>query len=274
MPTRALASSLALFLAVLAASCRSSHTAAPQSETRSAAVARAQSTGEMPESPPVAAVVPACVDLRPIFAAYSLPPRPQGHRGTCSIFTTCEAIEFAYAKVTGKGARLSPEFVNWAAGQAAGGPSDGNFFFNAVAGFERYGVCTEDRMPYHRTFDAKKGPSNEAMSEAASLRDQHGGTLAVHWLQPWKPDVMGVSGETLEEMKRVIASGYPVAAGSGHSRLLVGYHDNPDLAGGGAFITEDSALNRYDEVTYRWVLDNVADAIWIGTKCSVAKTAN
>ncbi|MFT3685262.1 MAG: C1 family peptidase [Phycisphaerales bacterium] len=208
-------------------------------------------------------VLPTCIDLRPTFAEWNLPPRPQGHRGTCSIFTTCEAIEFAHAKSTGKPIRLSPEFVNWAASQAAGGPSDGNFFFNAVAGFEKHGVCTEERMPYRKSFDAKKGPSTEASAEAAALRDGAKSTLRVRWIQPWKPDVMGVSEEMLQEMKRVIASGYPVAAGSGHSRLFVGYHDNPDLAGGGAFITEDSALNRYDEVTYRWVRDNVADAFWV-----------
>jgi C1A family cysteine protease len=244
---------IAVLMTLALAACSATPAPAPSS-------AEAQPRSAQPQSE---AALPSRVDLRPILAEWNLPPRPQGHRGTCSIFTTCEAIEFAHAKSTGNPQRLSPEFVNWAASQAAGGPSDGNFFFNAVAGYEKHGVCTEAAMPYRKSFDAKQGPSKEATAEAAALRDRSKDTLAVRWIQPWKPNVMGVSEESLQEMKRVIAAGYPVAAGSGHSRLFVGYHDNPDLAGGGAFITEDSALNRYDEVTYRWVRDNVADAFWI-----------
>lgn len=261
MSSRATAFSLAITLAALAAACQS---AGPTGTPSAAATPAAVESDTRPAA--AAATFPASVDLRPTFARYNLPPRPQGHRGTCSIFTTCEAIEFAHAKATGTPTRLSPEYVNWAASQAAGGPSDGNFFFNAVAGFEKHGVCSEELMPYRKSFDARKGPSKEAAAEAARMRDQSKGTLVIHWIQPWKPNLMGVSAESLAEMKRIIASGYPVAAGSGHSRLLVGYHDNPDLAGGGAFITEDSALNRYDEVTYQWVRDNVADAFWVEAK--------
>jgi hypothetical protein len=61
----------------------------------------------------------------------------------------------------------------------------------------------------------------------------------------------------------VLAKGYPVAAGSGHSRLLVGYKDDASAAGGGAFLTEDSALNRFDQVTYEFVRTQVADVFWI-----------
>ena len=61
----------------------------------------------------------------------------------------------------------------------------------------------------------------------------------------------------------MLAAGYPVAAGSGHSRLLVGYRDDATLPGGGEFITEDSALARFDKVTYEFVRTQVADVFWV-----------
>lgn len=215
------------------------------------------------ERPGSHAPLPSGVDLRPTLTDLGLTPRPQGARGTCSIFTTCEAIEFAMVKRTGSPQRLSPEFVNWAAGKAAGRPSDGNFFHNAIAGFERYGVCAESAMPYEPTFDPARAPSAQALADAATLRDRSTDHLTVRWVVPWKPNRFGVDAEQLNEIKRVLALGYPVAAGSGHSRLLVGYRDDDAQPGGGVFYTEDSALNRFDEVTYEFVRTQVADVFWV-----------
>lgn len=212
---------------------------------------------------PQPAALPSSTDLRPHLTQLGFTPRPQGHRGTCSIFTTCESIEFAIAKRTGSAKRLSPEFVNWAASQAAGGPSDGNFFHNALAGFEQHGVCTETLMPYQENFDAKHAPTSDALADAKALREQAKEGVAIRWIVPWQPNHFGVNAEQFAEIKRVLASGYPVASGSGHSRLLVGYQDNPEKPGGGTFITEDSALNRFDEVSYEFVQREVADVFWI-----------
>lgn len=211
----------------------------------------------------VPASQPSSVDLRPRLLALGLSPRGQGARGTCSVFTTCAAIEFALAVHRGKGLRLSPEFVNWAAGQASGRPSDGNFFHNALAGFERHGVCAESNMPYQAAFDAKLSPSAAASAEAERVRDELRGAVVVRWIVPWTADRFGVSDEQFAEIRRVLASGYPVAAGSGHSRLLVGYRDDASVPGGGVFLTEDSALSRFDEVTYEFVRKQVADAFWV-----------
>lgn len=207
--------------------------------------------------------IPASVDLRPRLLELDLPPRPQGARGTCSIFTTCEAIEFAIAVRDGKATRLSPEYLNWAASQVVGHPSDGNFFHNALAGFAKYGLCSESNMPYQKALDVKATPSAEATAEAARVHEGARDTIMVHWIVPWTPNRFGVNDEQFAELKRVLASGYPVAAGSGHSRLLVGYRDDQDVAGGGACITEDSALNRFDEVTYEFVRKDVADVFWV-----------
>ena len=212
---------------------------------------------------PQSHAVPTSVDLRPRLTELGLTPRPQGPRSTCSIFTTCSAIEVAVAKRTGAAVRLSPEYLNWAAGKAARHASDGNFFHNAIAGFEAYGLCTEAAMPYQPAFDPQREPSAEAAQQGARLREQANGTVVFRWIVPWAPDRFGVSEEQFAEIKRVLAAGYPVAAGSGHSRLLVGYRDDAKLPGGGAFITEDSALSRFDEVPYDFVRKQVADVFWV-----------
>lgn len=206
---------------------------------------------------------PASVDLRAELIARGLTPRPQGGRGTCSIFTACSAFEFALAKHTGVNTRMSPEYLNWAGAQAIGQPSDGNFFHNAIAGWEQSGLCADELMPYQPSYDPARMPSPEAAASAAQIRAQSRETIAVHWIVPWVPDRFGVDAAQFDTIKEVLASGYPVAAGSGHSRLLVGYRDDPAAAGGGVFITEDSALNRFDEVTYDFVRTQVADAFWV-----------
>ena len=125
------------------------------------------------ETAPSVATNALSVDLRDELKALGLPPRGQGPRNTCSVFTTCGAIEFALAKHRGQATRLSVEFLNWAASQAAGQPSDGAFFHNALAGFERFGVCADDAMPYQAQFDPSLAPSADAMEAAKRLRRDH-----------------------------------------------------------------------------------------------------
>lgn len=202
-------------------------------------------------------------DLRPQLEALGFTPRPQGPRGTCSIFTTCSAIEFALAKRSGKAVRMSPEYLNWAGATATNRPSDGNFFHNALAGWEAHGLCSEEAMPYEAAYDAARKPSPRAAEEASKIKADSKGTIAVRWIVPWTPDHFGVNDAQFKEIKRVLASGYPVAAGSGHSRLLVGFKDDPQQPGGGTFITLDSGSNRFDSVTYEFVQKQVADVFWV-----------
>ncbi len=138
-------------------------TTAPAPQTKPALVAAAVPPAPAP-APPAPERTQA--DLRPHLTQLGLVPRAQGGRGTCSIFTTCEAIEFAIATQKHETVRLSPEYVNWAAGQAAGNPSDGNFFHNAVAGFERLGICTEELMPYQ--LHVRRGHSSLARRQRRS----------------------------------------------------------------------------------------------------------
>jgi hypothetical protein len=273
MPPTPCAAALTFALAALIAGCADA--SRERAGTAPASDAAVHPPAPADPLPAVAALLPAPrvqsdhldnpsgVDLRPRLTAMGFTPRPQGRRGTCSIFTTCSSLEFAYAELTGERLRLSPEYVNWAAGKAAGRPSDGNFFHNALNGFDKYGVCDELTMPYQKAFDAAHAPSAAAAAQAKSLRDRTRGQLVIHWIVPWQAGKTGVNEEQFTEIRRVLARGYPVAAGSGHSRLLVGYTDDAKLPGGGEFLTEDSALNRFDKVTFDFVRTQVNDVFWI-----------
>jgi hypothetical protein len=209
---------------------------------------------------------PRAVDLRPELEKLALPPRNQGPRPTCSIFTACSSLEFALAHAEGQPARMSPEFLNWAANQVSHDHADGDFFHQALAGFEREGLCAESTQPYAAAWDPAANPPPAALEEAHARRERTRSKLAVHWIVPWSPNRFGLTREQFAEVKRTLAAGWPVAAGSGHSRLLVGYRDDPAAAGGGVFVTSDSALAAYGEVSYEFVRKDVADVFWVEGK--------
>jgi hypothetical protein len=219
--------------------------------------------GAAPVAPVAAAPLPAAVDLRPTLEALGLPPRAQGPRPTCSVFTTCSALEFALAHIEPSAPRMSVEFVNWAANQCSHDGADGDFFHQCLAGFEREGLCAEASEPYAAVWDPAAIPAPAALEEAHALRERTKSKLAIHWIVPWVPNRFGLSDEQFAEVKRTLAAGWPVAAGAGHSRLLVGYRDDPAAKGGGTFLTCDSALAAYSEVPYDFVHHEVADVFWV-----------
>jgi len=103
--------------------------------------------------------LPPRVDLRPQFVELGLTQRIQGRRGTCSVFATVEGLEFALARSTGRGERLSIEFANWAANSTTGRTDDGDFFHNIIKGIQARGICTDTAMPYEKEFSAERAPS-------------------------------------------------------------------------------------------------------------------
>ncbi len=212
-----------------------------------------------PPSPPPPTLSP--TDLRPQFAAFGLPPRGQGRRPTCSIFTTVSAFEFAFARAAGHGERLSPEYANWAANAATGRTDDGDFFHCALAGFDRFGICAEAEQPYASHF-ANVPPPPDALVAAGRRLATAGQRVHVRWIRPIGGGA-GLSEEQFHEVLVTLAAGYPVAAGSGHSRLLVGYRDDPAAAGGGTFLTLDSALAAFAEVPAEFVRTKVNDAFTV-----------
>ena len=159
------------------------------------------------------------VDLRPEFKELGLNPVRQGQRGTCSVFTTNSALEFAFSRYAGKSVRLSVEYLNWAANQVTGQPTDGQFFHNCLAGFHKYGVCYDADMPYAEKFDAMLAPSEKAVANARELHATAGKVIRSHWIKPLKPKAQ-LTDAQMHEIKAVLAIGWPVAAGAKHSRLM------------------------------------------------------
>lgn len=215
-----------------------------------------------PERAPAGLVheLPSAVDLRPRFVELGLAPRAQGGRPTCSIFTATEALEFACSRASNRGVRLSVEYVNWAANAATGRNDDGDFFHNALTGFERFGACSEALLPYAGEFDASRTPPTEALVAGGRLLGELAARLRVRWILPWQEGRSGLTDAQFEDARRTLAAGWPIAAGSSHSRLLVGYADDAAKPGGGAFLTLDSAVGGWSEVDYSFVKTRVNDA--------------
>jgi C1A family cysteine protease len=207
----------------------------------------------------VQAALPAQVDLRPEFKRLKLSQRRQGERGTCSVFATVEAIEFAIGRATGHAPRLSVEFANWAANAATKRNDDGDFFHNIMRGVERFGICEEPFMPYARAFMPSNTPSAEATAQANRFKDEI--RLSFQWIKDWtrKP---GLNDGDLRQIKVVLAKGFPVSAGSYHSVLFVGYEDNAELPGGGRFFVADSNLVERD-ITYEAAKKRMCDLFWV-----------
>jgi len=224
------------------------------------------------------------VDLRPLFKERGLATRAQGSRGTCSAFTITRAIEYALGKKQRRTSRLSVEFLNWASNQVIGERRDGGFFSDLWKGFERYGICDEDEMPYVSEFDPQRRPSDAALAHARKRRETG---LRLHWIKPWDPN-RGLSDEQFAAVKETLRRQRPVCGGflwpkqaewadgvlqwasrenvrDGHSVLLVGFRNDASLPGGGVFLVQNTSKGpRHGAMSYQYVRAYMNDAAWIG----------
>ena len=222
-------------------------------------------------------------DLRPAFEKWGLPPRVQGGRGTCSVFTMTGALEYALASHAGEGTRLSVEYLNWAKNVALIRTQDGGKFSDLWAGFLESGICPDAAMPYQSNYDWKNSPSPDARAYAKKLVR---GDFRMHWIKPWDAST-GVTDEQFQQIRQVLRKGWPVCGGfrwpkapnwkegvlqmappegvfDGHSVLLVGYRDDAKLPGGGAFMLRNSQTNRDDgSMCYEYARAYLNDALWI-----------
>lgn len=224
------------------------------------------------------------VDLRPLFKELGLSTRAQGSRGTCSVFTVTRAIEFALGRQQRRDARLSVEFLNWASNRAIRDERDGGFFSDLWRGFERYGICDEEEMPYAAKFDASLRPSPAALAQA---RQRLEAGLELHWIKPWDPH-RGLTDGQFAAVKETLGKGWPVCGGflwpkdpqwavdvlqmasregvrDGHSVLLVGFRDDASQPGGGVFLIQNTSKGPRDgAMSYEYVRTYMNDAAWVG----------
>lgn len=227
--------------------------------------------------------LPKVVDLRPQLQRWGLEPRRQGSRGTCSVFALTGALEYAVAHRQQRGTRLSVEFLNWAGHKAAHRTVDGGFFSELWKGYESYGICPEEEMPYQPRFDPDLQPTEAAQSRAREMRALG---LRLHWIKEWDVKT-GLTEEQFREIKRVLSRKWPVCGGmrwpkqerweqdvlqmcppeevfDGHSVLLVGYRDDPAQPGGGLFLIRNSGGEGRDGfLPYAYARAYINDAAWI-----------
>jgi hypothetical protein len=203
-------------------------------------------------------VLPPRTDLSTNFAKWNLPLRKQGARNTCSVFTAVQTIEYALARRQDRGEPLSIEFANWAANRAIKENQDGQFFSSVIKGYEEYGLCPQTEMAYQGKFDPALEPSTSAVAKARKLRRAN---VRFHWIREWdgKP---GLEDRHIQAAKQVLAKGWPVAAGSYHSILLVGYEDDPSLPGGGQFLVRDSGSRNEATLSYAAAKERMIDLFW------------
>ncbi len=213
---------------------------------------------------------PARVDLRPVFKKWDLTPRLQGKRPTCGTFTTAGVLEYELTAFRGETTRLSVEFLNWAKIKASGATRDGGYFSHMQKGWEVYGTCPDAMFPYRAKLDRQLQPSEEAIKAAQRYRDL---PVEFHWIRPHTKQP-GLTPEQFGEVKHVLAGGHPVAAGSNHSRMLVGYRDDPKEPGGGVFLTNDSLKGDFAEVSYDFVKTKLYDVFWVELRKDEKDTAS
>ena len=193
------------------------------------------------------------------------------------------ALEFALAKKQLHAGRLSVEFLNWASNRATREQEDGSFFSDLWRGFQLYGVCDEDDMPYAAKFEASLHPSDQVMERAREVKKLG---FQLHWIKEWDPH-KGLDEEQFVKVKETLRSGWPVCGGflwpkkeqwtegvldmapregvrDGHSVLLVGFRNDPQQPGGGVFLIRNSGKGLRDgAMTYEYVRAYMNDAVWV-----------
>ena len=228
------------------------------------------------------AAVSSSADLRPVFEKWRLSVRNQGVRPTCSVFTVTGALEFAASRKLERPERLSVEYLNWASNDVVGQARDGGFFSDLWRGFAAHGICPEEAMPYAEKFRRSIAPDAATIKtaeEAASLG------LRLHWIKEWNVKT-GLTPEQAGAIKQTIAKGWPVCGGfrwpnqekwkenvlqmcdstevyDGHSVLLIGYKDDADLPGGGAYLIRNTSGGSEVWMPYAYAANFMNDAAWI-----------
>lgn len=230
--------------------------------------------------------LPARASLVAEFEKFGLPAHRQGDRDTCSLFAVTAMANFECDRATPNGhARLSEEFLIWAANDATGTTGDQAMFYEALTGLNRLGICSDKLMPYEAHSDRQRSPSPQALAEAKELSGRWRG----EWIKRW--DLKNpLTDHQLQSIKQALAAGHPVACGlrwpksvaghellavpkpskvrDGHSILFVGFADDREQPGGGAFVFRNSdgpnwGEQGYGRMSYAYARAYANDAVWL-----------
>ena len=210
-----------------------------------------QAAESKPDTPPVT-----MVDLRPQLTKWGLRIENQGERNTCAVFALSGALEFALAKKLDRGVRLSEEYLNWSANVVNGDVRDGASFSEVVNGFNRWGICRENLMPYRKAQSAFIPPSAAALDDAQNIWN-------LGFRRHWITRSQRMTSADLDAVKKVLRSGYPVCGESGHCLLLIGFQDDARQPGGGTFLTRNCASVRYETMPYAEAARKFYSLLWI-----------
>ncbi len=231
-------------------------------------------------------------DLRPKFAEYGITVKNQADRPTCSVHTMIGVYEFEYANTLGQQDSLSVEYMNWACNQIDGENYDGTMFSSAIDAVAKYGICTDDYMPYATRYSDKLEPSEAAKKDAESRK-----AGKANWIKEWDPNT-GLTPEQLDAIRKELDKEHPVAIGfrwpkrtvtdkyledgtlvmqtpdnvvDGHSVLIVGYKNDKNYPGGGYLIFKNSYSESFGEkgygkITYEYANAYANDAVTVHLK--------
>ncbi len=223
-------------------------------------------------------------DLTDLWNGLGLAAMVQGPRPTCSVFAMVHALQFALAVRRHRPLQLSPEFLNWAKNAALNRSEDGGTFADLWAGFLAHGVCSYDSAPYHEHFNPGWSPTEDAIREGRTIRDEG---LELHWIKEWDPS-RGLASREFGAILEALSHGTPVLLGTrwpkhlaedaamvrwvpadqvfdGHSVLLVGYEFGRAYEGRGRFLAIDSGSHGpLVHLSFRFVRTYSNDAAWIG----------
>ncbi len=241
------------------------------------------------------------VDLRAKFRELALGVKDQGRRPSCAIFAVVSALEFQNAELTGKPEKLSEEYLSWstrmvthAAALASAqnttaevspdDKDDGYSLGQVMAALTSFGIVPQSAMP--NTFGISLGaiprPSEDLVRAAQNycrviVHPVPGPTPAlqlgnfVQILNEGVPVVIGLRFPHARTMRTGYISDQSAMENYRHAVTLVGYTSSTGQIEDAVFLFKNSyglmwGEAGYGRVTYRYLNDNLLDAIYLEVK--------
>jgi hypothetical protein len=215
--------------------------------------------------------------LRPDFEKFGLKPRSQGYYA-CVVFATLGVLELDYAKA-GAPVRFSEQFAEWASVKAAGKRYLNFPYKTVIKGIQKFGVCTEELMPYTDARQDLGEPSSAALKDAATHRRVNVTTFhdynrdfgfkdseikamcnsiaaekALVCILRWPKEVSPTFKKTFTiDTQHSEANLSSTEGVVGHAVVFLGYEKGPQWEGGGRFEFRNSFGEKWGQSGYGWV---------------------